>query len=107
MVRVADVIKPKKTLDKAQKRTRFLKTSQKHFDFVLCDPESLEPLCVIELNDKSHQRKDRQKRDQFLSAACKSAHLALYFVPVARHYDKDNIATLVDQHLPELLKMAS
>ena len=107
MVRVADVIKPKKTLDNKQKHILFRKTSQKHFDFVLCDPISLEPLCVIELNDKSHQRKDRKERDKFLATACHSANLPLHFVPVSKQYDTAAIESYIAADIPSLLKKAS
>ena len=107
MVRVADVLKPSSSLEAKQKHILFRKTTQKHFDFVLCDPISLRPLCVIELNDKSHQRKDRQKRDSFLQEACDSANLPLRFVPVEKHYDGKNVASYVEQYLPTLLKAAS
>jgi len=107
MVRVADVIKPKKSLDKSHRHRHFLKTSQKHFDFVLCDPKTLKLLCVIELNDKSHQRKDRKERDQFLLDACETANLALYFIPVSNSYDANKILELIDQHLPVQLKQVS
>ena len=104
MVRVADIIKPNKSLDKNKKHVHFRKTSQKHFDFVLCDLQTLQPLCVIELNDKSHKRKNRQERDSFLAAACKSADLPLYFIPVSNKYDAAEIASYVDLHLPAQLK---
>lgn len=107
MVRVADVLKPSSSLEAKQKHTLFRKTTQKHFDFVLCDQVSLRPLCVIELNDKSHQRKDRQKRDDFLQEACASANLPLHFVPVQKHYDADQVSSYVDQYLTSLLKEAS
>jgi len=107
MVRVADVLKPNRSLDAKQRHILMRKTTQKHFDFVLCDPVSLQPLCVIELNDRSHQRKDRRERDQFLQEACDSARLPLHFVPVEKHYDANAVASYVDQYLPGLLKEAS
>lgn len=107
MVRVADIIKPNKSLDKNQKHVHFRKTSQKHFDFVLCDLQTLQPLCVIELNDKSHKRKDRRERDAFLAVACKSADLPLYFITASNKYDVAEIASLVDLNLPVQLKQAS
>ena len=94
MVRVADVIQPSPSLDSSAWRKLFNKTTQKHFDFVLCDSSTLEPLCVIELNDKTHQQNKRKVRDEFLAQACESAGLPLYFVPVSSSY-KTNIAEIL------------
>ena len=107
MVRVADILKPSKSLNKSQRQTHLNKTSQKHFDFVLCDLQTLQPLCVIELNDKSHKRKDRRERDAFLAVACKSANLPLYFITASNRYEVAEIASHIDLHLPVQLKQAS
>ena len=53
-VRVADIITPEKSLSKSNWRTAFNKISAKHFDFVLCDKNTLRVGAVIELDDKSH-----------------------------------------------------
>lgn len=102
MVRVADVIKPSTSLNKTDKRIHFAKTSQKHFDFVVCDSATLKPTCVIELNDKSHERKDRKKRDEFLVEACASANLPLKFFRVAKSYDQVEIASFVNGPIPSV-----
>jgi hypothetical protein len=41
------------------------KIDRKHVDFLLCDPQTVRPILGIELDDKSHQRPDRQARDRF------------------------------------------
>ncbi len=38
--------------------------NRKSVDFVLCDKAYLSPKLAIELDDKSHERPDRQKRDR-------------------------------------------
>lgn len=38
-------------------------------DFVLCDPRSLVPVLVVELDDKMHDFSRDEKRDRFLSRA--------------------------------------
>src|SRR5581483_9293763 len=35
-----------------------------HIDFVLLDPKSKHPVLCIELDDKTHDRPDRQERDE-------------------------------------------
>ncbi|MBD2109558.1 DUF2726 domain-containing protein [Nodosilinea sp. FACHB-13] len=65
-VRVADVLKPQ-TDNRGDWQRAFNKISAKHFDFVLCDRASLKVLAAVELDDSSHQRVDRVKRDDFLN----------------------------------------
>lgn len=86
-VRVADVLKPEAKLDRSTWQKAFNRTAGKHFDFVLCDRETGRMLCAIELNDRSHQRRDRQERDDFIAGACRHAGFPLLFVPAARRYD--------------------
>jgi very-short-patch-repair endonuclease len=44
-------------------KSAFSHISQKSVDFVLCDKAYLSPKLAIELDDKSHERPDRQTRD--------------------------------------------
>lgn len=94
-VRVADVLRPKRGQDRSRWQSAFNKISGKHFDFVLCDPDSLEVGHVVELNDKSHRRKDRVARDEFLRAACKSADLSLIEFQAKRGYVIDEIKAAI------------
>ncbi len=70
-VRVADILNP--LGDSKTRFAGFNKINRKHFDFVLCEPATMEIVCVIELNDKSHRRKSRSDRDDFIASACESA----------------------------------
>ena len=90
-VRVADIIKPIGGLPRSKWQVLFNKISSKHFDFVVCDKNDLSVLCVIELDDKSHNSKNRQKRDAFLKSACKSADLPLIQIPAKSAYNIDEI----------------
>lgn len=62
------------------------KINRKHVDFLLCDPESMRPLAGVELDDKSHQRSDRQARDKFVESVFQAAGLPLVRIPVRRSY---------------------
>lgn len=62
-VRILDLIKPIKGIDKYQ--TYFNKVKSKHVDFVLCN-EKLVVEYIIELDDSTHERKDRKERDKFV-----------------------------------------
>lgn len=97
-VRVADVLKPQ-TDNRGDWQRAFNKISAKHFDFVLCDPTSLKVLAAVELDDSSHQRGDRVKRDDFLNQAVKSAGLPLIRFPVQTAYDREAI----QHHIAQIL----
>ncbi len=62
------------------------KIDRKHVDFLLCDSITMRPLAGIELDDKSHQRPDRQVRDSFVDRVFTAAHLPLVHIPVRRTY---------------------
>ena len=56
------------------------KIDRKHVDFLLCDPQTVKPILGIELDDKSHQREDRKKRDEFVRwrVCCSSVTYSSY-----------------------------
>ena len=94
-VRLADLIKPIKGLDKKQWQKAFNRISSKHLDYVICDPSDLSVKFVVELDDKSHQRKDRINRDLFLDQACLSAGLNLYRFRARRAYAISDITAVL------------
>ncbi len=85
-VRIADVIEPRKGLDKGKRQTAFNKIQSKHFDFLLCAKNDLSILCAIELDDKSHKQRKRQERDHFLGNACRAAGVPLLHIPAQHGY---------------------
>jgi hypothetical protein len=94
-VRVADVIRPAKGLDKGQAAALFNQIRAKHFDFVLCDPKTLDVKFVIELNDSSHHSQKRTARDSFLRGACNNAELPLLEVRAKRGYTLEEVRALL------------
>lgn len=75
------------------------KIDRKHVDFLLCDPVSMRPLLGIELDDRSHQRADRQARDMFVNEVFRVANLPLWHVPVQASYDVAGLAAIVGPFL--------
>lgn len=61
-VRLFDLVEPIKGADY---RTAMWKVQAKHVDFLVCN-KNMDAKLVIELDDSSHQRKDRQERDEFV-----------------------------------------
>jgi very-short-patch-repair endonuclease len=60
--------------------------NRKHVDFVICDAGTMEPLLGIELDDASHDRQDRQERDEFVDKVFETAGLPLLHVKASRGY---------------------
>lgn len=75
------------------------KISAKHIDFTLIDSQTSDIICCLELDDRSHLEKERVKRDKFVNKAFKTADVPLLRIPVARHYDPEEIASLIEVHL--------
>lgn len=101
-VRVADILKPKKGLSRSDWQKAFNKISSKHFDFVVCNKKDLSVLCVIELDDKSHNTKKRKERDAFLEKACEAASLPLIQIPAKTGYSLDEIKKQLSPYIPSL-----
>ena len=97
MVRIADLLKVTQHANK--RRTWLNKILSKHIDFVLCDPNTLEALVAIELDDVSHQRPERIERDKFVNLAFESAGLPLLRIPVESSYKAREIRDLIEAAL--------
>ncbi len=95
-VRVADVIEVRRGLPKSEWQRAFNRVSQKHLDFVLCDPHDLSVYCAVELDDKTHGRADRKSRDTFLENALAAAGVPLVRVASRRSYDVAELRALLD-----------
>lgn len=98
-VRVADVVQ---TLPVVRQRLgqkawwqAFNKVSSKHFDFVLCHPDTLITLGIIELDDRSHELSERQARDAFLEELCLAIRVPLIRIPVRAGYSVQQVRDLV------------
>ncbi len=62
-----------KTGDYGKNCSYMNRIDRKHVDFLLCAPNTLQPILGIELDDKSHQRADRQERDDFVNHVFRSS----------------------------------
>ena len=101
-VRIADVVAPARGLDKSTWTSVFNRIKAKHFDFVLCDPQTIEVKAVIELNDKSHTNSRRVERDELVVRACADAGLALRMVKAQRGYSVEAVKQIVKEIETEL-----
>lgn len=94
-VRIADLVHTVDRNDQGNKN----RINQKHVDFVLCEKESMKPILVIELDDKSHARADRQERDELVDAVFESAQLPLLHVRAAARYAPQDLRAQIEQAL--------
>ena len=101
-VNLADVLFVTRPNENIAARNRI---DRKHVDFLFCDAQTLKPVLGIELDDSSHGREDRQKRDAFVEAAFAAAGLPLLRVPVQRGYDPQELAErIADAILPKSIE---
>ncbi|HRK30515.1 MAG TPA: DUF2726 domain-containing protein [Tepidisphaeraceae bacterium] len=77
-VRLRDLVDIPKGTDSPQRHHG--KVMAKHVDFVLCDLQTLRPLLVIELDDRSHLRRDRMERDAFVNRVMATINLPIWHI---------------------------
>lgn len=83
-VRLGDLVEVKKGISNSERLRAHNKINSKHVDFVIANPANLAILCLIELDDNSHNKIDRQQRDYFIERVCETADL-----PIIRCYGID------------------
>lgn len=98
-VRVADVLKPRKLGSSKNWIRAFNAIKAKHFDFVLCEPDSFQIVAVIELDDSTHSSKSARRRDAVKNSACKSAKVPLLRIRARSKYDPADINGLLKEIL--------
>lgn len=62
-VRLLDIVEPRKGAE--HYKSLFYKIQAKHVDFLICD-QDLRIKAIVELDDNSHNKADRQERDKFV-----------------------------------------
>ncbi|MHB9131554.1 MAG: DUF2726 domain-containing protein [Armatimonadota bacterium] len=82
-----------------ENRAAFNRIAQRHVDYLLCHPQTMQPLLGVELDDASHARKDRAERDDFVDNAFAAAGLPLLRVPAQRAYNTRELAEKINRYL--------
>ena len=77
-LRLADIVAVRKGTEGYM--SYFNRVKAKHTDFVICDPETMEILAGVELDDPSHIREDRAERDEFVDRVYEAAGIPLIHV---------------------------
>lgn len=71
----------------------FGKIAQKHVDFLLCAPDTMKPICGIELDDISHTNKKSYDRDLFVEKVYEDANFELIRISSKSGYTLSEIET--------------
>lgn len=97
MVRIADLVVVSENIK--QRRSWLGRIASKHVDFVLCDAGSVEPKLAIELDDPTHERPDRIKRDEFVEQVFESSGIPLIRIKLASSYDSRALRQVIDEQM--------
>ncbi len=84
--RLADILKVKNGIHQNREQSAFNRIKSKHVDFVITEKHSSRIVGVIELDDRSHQREDRRKRDKLVDQWLKGAGIPILHYPCRRDY---------------------
>jgi hypothetical protein len=88
-VRLGDLLYVKKGADKPMGWIN--KINRNHIDFVLCNPQTMQVVAAVELDDSSHDSEKARQRDEVKNKACASAGLPLFRFRAQRSYDPSKI----------------
>jgi hypothetical protein len=94
-VRLADIFGVQSGLDASSRQSARNRIDRKHVDFLLVRVDDLAPLAGIELDDKSHEREERQQRDASVDEVFSEAGLPLLHVPAQQTYDPTDLRARV------------
>ena len=77
-VRLVDVVQVSPELKGREKLSLFRQISQWHCDFVVIDARNFSVKAIIELDDRSHLRPERQRRDALFNIVVTQAGIPLH-----------------------------
>ncbi len=88
-VRLADIVEPNKDLPFKEKQTYLNKIIKKHIDFILCKPDNMEIIALVELDDTTHRQKKRIESDEFKNKLCKEVGYRLIRVNSYEEFERE------------------
>lgn len=96
-VRLADVVRVKRGMDRSSWQTAFNAIQSKHIDFLACNPHNMAVQFAVELDDKSHERQSRKERDDFVDRALAAAGVPIFRFTAKRGYSVQEIRRTIFQ----------
>src|SRR5215216_2494579 len=73
----------------------FSPIGMKCVDFVIVQHDTMKPLLVIELDDRTHTWSDRRKRDQFVDEVLTSVAIPVLHWPVSDSYNRGKLSRAI------------
>lgn len=100
-VSLYNILETQEKLDYKTKERYFRRIASKSIDFVLADPHNCRIKLCIELDDSTHNRPDRIKRDKFINDLFKELEINLLRYPVYDTYYKETLKKKIEENLEE------
>lgn len=96
-IRLGDLIQPAKGFSRSQRTSAWNRIQQKHVDFVLCQPDTLSVAGVVELDDASHESKDRSDRDAFVDMVLSTAGIPIVHFTARKGYSLQEVTAKLNE----------
>ncbi|EOR8043470.1 DUF2726 domain-containing protein, partial [Escherichia coli] len=98
-VRLADIVEPSSVYKRNSREYNalFRQVSQWHCDFVIVERVTLNIITCIELDDPSHQRDDRKRRDSIMNKVMSAADVPLIRFNSISQLEQYNADMLVEK----------
>lgn len=100
-VSLYNIIEMKENLPERIKYSYFNKIASKSIDFVLVSKKDCRIQLCIELDDSTHKRADRIKRDNFINELFKELEINLLRYPVYETYYKSTLKKRIQENMKE------
>ena len=90
-VRLADLLQVRHTSNRSNWQKAFNAIQSKHVDFVGCNPSDMSIQFVVELDDRTHLREDRQQRDILVNDVLRDAEIPIFRFRASSTYNVQDI----------------
>ncbi|HCZ9712677.1 TPA: DUF2726 domain-containing protein [Vibrio parahaemolyticus] len=98
-VNMSILVAPKDIKNKKQFFVANNRIARSYFDYVICDPRTLEPRVIIEFDNGQQLNKGKVERQKLLMHVCKSANLPLIGTSVKHSYQVGRLRRLLAAHI--------
>lgn len=98
-VNMSAVLSPSPTKTKKKWAAAYQKISRYYFDFVVCDPRTMEVRCVIAFDNGKALDKSKIEREKMLMQVCNNANIPLIGCSVKHSYQVNLIRRLLGAHI--------